>query len=270
MLVLGVGWGIRRPNWGCMGCWGYWGYIWKMKTVYCKVLVKTQDGLLLTIEYELRSMRPKLVPFLPTRCCYLQGIEGAYWGDGCGRIHLTKHHTDPQADHMLCWPAAVPLLTTRCLYWGLGVSIREANRVCRGIGGLHMKNEDCLLQSTCENSRWSVADNRTWAQVNGTQVHTTLGHRMPLPRGYVWLEVSLTQRLTKCQDYLTSYWAQVNWTYVSTILGHQMPLWEDTSDQMSRWPEVVLLLATRCLFWGYIWLNVSQTQRMTKCQHDLT
>ena len=30
-----------------------------------------------------------------------------------------------------------------------------------GIGGLHMKNEDSLLQSTLENSRQSIADNRT-------------------------------------------------------------------------------------------------------------
>ena len=43
-----------------------------------------------------------------------------------------------------------------------------------------MKNEDGVLQSTLENSRWSIADNRTWAQVNGTQVSTTLGHQMPL------------------------------------------------------------------------------------------
>ena len=46
-----------------------------------------------------------------------------------------------------------------------------------------MKNEDGPLQSTLENSRWSIADNRTLAQVNGTQVTTTLDQQMPLPRG---------------------------------------------------------------------------------------
>ena len=30
-----------------------------------------------------------------------------------------------------------------------------------GIGALHLKYEDGLLQSTLENSRWSIADNRT-------------------------------------------------------------------------------------------------------------
>ena len=74
----------------------------KMKTVYCKVLVKTQDGLLQTIEHELRSMRPKLIPHLATRCCYLQGIEEPHGGDGCSKVHMTKHHPDPQADDMLC------------------------------------------------------------------------------------------------------------------------------------------------------------------------
>ena len=33
--------------------------------------------------------------------------------------------------------------------------------VSGGIWGLHMKNEDSLLQSTLENSRWPIAENRT-------------------------------------------------------------------------------------------------------------
>ena len=49
-----------------------------MKTVYCKVLVKTQDGLLQTIEHELRSMGPKFIPLLATRCLYMEAIEGPY------------------------------------------------------------------------------------------------------------------------------------------------------------------------------------------------
>ena len=50
-----------------------------------------------------------------------------------------------------------------------------------GALGLHIKNEDGLLQSTLENSRLSIADDRTSAQVNGTYLSTTLGHQMPLP-----------------------------------------------------------------------------------------
>ena len=46
-----------------------------------------------------------------------------------------------------------------------------------------MKNDDSLLQSTVENCRWSIADNRTRGQINGTQVHTSLGHQMTLLGG---------------------------------------------------------------------------------------
>ena len=46
-----------------------------MKTGHCKVLLKTQDGLLWTIEHELRSTGLKLVPFLATRLLYQEGIE---------------------------------------------------------------------------------------------------------------------------------------------------------------------------------------------------
>ena len=53
-------------------------------------------------------------------------------------------------------------------------------------------------------------------------------------------------------------WPNVKMTWCSTIFGHQMPLpggvyltqchpdWKD--NQMSRWPDIVLLLATRCLY----------------------
>ena len=44
-------------------------------------------------------------------------------------------------------------------YWGGGV--RGLMGGFWGYWGLHMKNEDSLLQSTLENSRWSIADNRT-------------------------------------------------------------------------------------------------------------
>ena len=44
----------------------------------------------------------------------------------------------------------------------------------------------------------------------------------------------------------------------------------DTSDQMSSWPDILPLLATKCLYQGYIWPKVGLTQRMTKCQLDLT
>ena len=54
---------------------------------------------------------------------------------------------------------------------------------CRSNRGLHLKNEDSLLQSTLEtqNILLNTADHR--AQVNGAQVSSSLGHWMVLPRG---------------------------------------------------------------------------------------
>ena len=52
-----------------------------MKMGYCKVLLKTQDCLLLIIEHELRSTGLELVPFLATRLLYQEGIE-VTWGLG--------------------------------------------------------------------------------------------------------------------------------------------------------------------------------------------
>ena len=70
MSVLGWGEvGLSGEPMGGLGVLGdLGGYIWKMKTVYCKVLVKTHDGLLHTTEHELRSMWPKFIPLLATRC----------------------------------------------------------------------------------------------------------------------------------------------------------------------------------------------------------
>ena len=140
--------------------------------MYSKVLLKSQDSILQTIEYGFRWTRPQLVPLLATRCIFLGG-------------------TDPQAYDMSCWPA-VQLLITRCLYLTLGH--QGAYRECwgvRGYWGLHMKYKDGLLQSPLENSRRSIGDNRTWAEINWTKVSTILGHQIALPGGrYIWTQVS--------------------------------------------------------------------------------
>ena len=69
---------------------------------------------------------------------------------GVGRgVHLTKHQPDPQADDISCWPAVVPLLTTRCLYWGRVGGIRELTGGAGGIKG--------HWGVTYEKSRWSIA-----------------------------------------------------------------------------------------------------------------
>ena len=165
-------------------------------------------------------MRPKIIPFLATRCLYM----GAYGGDGCGRVHLTKHHPDPQADDLLCWPAVVPLLTTRCLYWGWGGSggVMGADRGC---WGLHMKIKTVYCKVLVQTQE-SIADNRTWAQVNGTQVRTTLGHQMLLP---AW------------------HWGGIwRWWVWQVHLTKHHP--DQQADDPLSWPALVTLLTTRCLY----------------------
>ena len=103
------------------------------------------------------SCWPAVVPLLTNRCLYLGALRGIV-GDAVV-VHLTKHQPDPQADEMSCWPAVVPLLTTRCLYWGWGWGV-QGPMECRGHQGLHLENEDSLLQSILENSRHSIENCR--------------------------------------------------------------------------------------------------------------
>ena len=142
--------------------------------VYCKVFFKIQDGLLNTADNKIWAQvnGTHISTTLNHQIPPPGGIKG-YRGDGGEGYNLTKHQPDPQTDDMSCWPAIVPLLTTRCLYWMWGwvQGAGMGHRGVRGHWGLHMKNEDCLLQSTLENSWQSIAGNRTWAQVNGMQVH---------------------------------------------------------------------------------------------------
>ena len=63
---------------GDVGTSGGMGVTYDKYRVFCKVLLKTADGLLQTIAHELKSVMPKLVPLLATRCLYMGGIEGTY------------------------------------------------------------------------------------------------------------------------------------------------------------------------------------------------
>ena len=70
------------------------GHMWKMKMVYCKLKMyswklKMVYWKLETIEHELRSTGPILVPLLATRCLY--------W-----RVHLSSGQLDPTSYHS--WP----------------------------------------------------------------------------------------------------------------------------------------------------------------------
>ena len=79
-----------------------------MKTVSCKEVLKTQDSPLQTIEHELRTTGPKLLPLLAMRCLY-QGV------------HLTNMMTYVVSQPGSCnWPANKPcgrISTYQALGW---------------------------------------------------------------------------------------------------------------------------------------------------------
>ena len=214
---MGLGWGCQGTDRELTGgVWGIGGYIWKMKTVYWKVLMKTQDSLLQTIEYELRSMGPKFVPVLATRCLY-QGV--------C----LTESQSDPKANQMSRWPDIV-LSSGQldlCQYhsWPPDASTR----------GVHL--------TECQ------PDPKDDQNVKITWCSTIIGHQMPLPGGYILLNVSLTQRMTimsKKPDVVP--FLATRCLYQGVCLTECQP--EPKDKQMSRWPDVVPFLATRCLYQG--------------------
>ena len=75
---------------------------------------------------ELRSTRPNLVPLWATRCIYQGGTQSSGQLDTTeyqsltttGGVCLTKGQSDPRADQMSSWLDVVPLLATKCFYWG--------------------------------------------------------------------------------------------------------------------------------------------------------
>ena len=148
------------------------------------------------------------------------------------------------------------------------------NVVCLYGGGRYVWAQIHQSELTTRRSAWP----KCWLNVKLTWCSISLGHQMPLlrGRGYVWPEIRLS----------------LQWE------GQPDP----NADQMSRWPDVVVLLATRCLYSGMselrsIWhkfvlllstrslyqgvhlssdqsdpvnhMQVSLTQKLTKCQADL-
>ena len=194
MPILGARWGQWGP-YGVSG--GIRGDIWKVKMVYWT---------LQTIEHEFRSIGPRLVPLLATRCLYLGELRGhRRWWDGGTSDKTTAW---PTGWWHIILPCGSTTLDHQMPVWGWGWGIKGANG-CRGHWGLHMKNEDGLLQSTLENSRESIADNRTWAQVNWTYVSTSLGHQMPL-----------LGDMSYWRSAWPKGWPNVKLTWHSTALGH--------------------------------------------------
>ena len=134
-----LGWGHQGGWWGALGVLGV--TYEKMKMVFCKVLLKTQDGLLNTIEHELRWMGPKLVPLLATRCLYQRGNIWAqvnwtlYWGTS--ELRSTR-------------PNWVSLLVLRCLYEGgpINLNAKRTSENMNTLGVLGLASQRSFLQKT--------------------------------------------------------------------------------------------------------------------------
>ena len=147
----------------------------------------------------------------------------------------------------------------------LGWGHHGANRGVGGFRGWHLKNQDSLLQSTLEKSRWSIEHcrqlNMTSGQWDPSEYHSwapdasNWGH---LGSVGTWDVRGLP---VKNEESITKYsWnsKMVYWT-LQTI-EHEL---------RSMGPKLVPLLGTRSSTRGYIWPKVSLTQRLTKCQADL-
>ena len=116
---------------------------------------------------ELRSTGSNWVPLLATRCLY-QGVG----------VHLTRGQPDLKADQMSYWPEVVLCLATRCLYWGLGMGYQGDGQGHWGVGATSekIKTVYCKVLLKTQDILLNTEDKTTWAQVNWTQLCTTLGH----------------------------------------------------------------------------------------------
>ena len=155
------------------------------------------------------------------------------------------------------WPDVVPHFVTRCLYHGVHLSSGQLD-LCQyyfwapdtsTMGYIWLKVSLGQRLTKCQGDL--MLYHSLSLDVNWPYVSTILGHQIPLPGGYVW--------------------AQANWTYVTTILGHQVPLPEGYIWAQVNATYVCTHLGQQMPLPGaYVWLNVSLTQRITKCQDDLT
>ena len=147
-----------------------------MKTVYCKVLIKTQDSLLQTIEQELRSMGPKFIPLLATR--YL------YWG-----VHLTECQCDPKDNPMSRWPDVVLLLATDAstrMYIRLNVSLIQRMTKCQDdLIYYHSWPPDASTRGTSDLSTKRTSENLNSLWIYAL-LHRGLFYERPIKISAVW------------------------------------------------------------------------------------
>ena len=135
-------------------------------------------------------------------------------------------------------PNFVPLWATRYHYWGLHLSSVQPDPIPYHSWLLDSINRVVHLSS----GQPPPTEYQFWPLDSSTG-------------GLIIPQVSLIQRLTKCQADLKEYHS---WSLDATTGG--------TSQLRSTTLNWVPILATRCLYWGYIYPQVSLAQRLTKCQ----
>ena len=161
-------------------------------------------------------------------------------------------------------PKFVSLLATRCHYWGYVWTQSNGPKWVP------------LLVIRCH--YWVV-------HLSSGQPHPTEYQSWPPVAStgrYIWPQVSLTQRLTKCQadlkedhsrpldtstrGYVSS---QVNQTQLFTTHGHQMPLLGVCLSSGQSHPTEYQSWLLDAFTGRYIWPQVSLIQWLTKCQAEL-
>ena len=164
--------------------------------MYSKVLLKSQDSILQTIEHEFRWTRPQLVPSLATRC-----ISGEVLTH-----RLMMCHADLQQFHSWSLDA--------CTLHGASVGLQGVLG-CQGVWGVTYQIQRWAIAKYSWNWRQSIADNSTWAEINWTEVSIILGHEIALLGVHLsWVSLTVNVKVTL---HLTVY---VKLTWHSTALGH--------------------------------------------------
>ena len=115
--------------------------------------------------------------------------------------YLTKGQPDTKVEQISSWPEVIPLLATRCLYWGLNMTKGHPNprpdQISSSPEVIPLLTTRCLYQGWGVMSNQSSTWPKVWPNVKLTWSSTTLDHEMPQFWGYIWPKVSLTQKSKK-------------------------------------------------------------------------
>ena len=140
----------------------------------------------------------------------------------------------PKADQMSSWPDIVPLLTTRCLYWGC----QGANR---GVEVPYTMFQNPRSKPSCHKSTKTIITQKVLVTQSSNIVHCNWHTQKSISADFqAFLNTFSLFKLTFFNFFvrgsstnshnfhilliLTGKITQVNQTYVSTGLGLQMPL----------------------------------------------